>query len=367
MKMGIGEKLKTILGGTASEEDVKEVIFFDKDKMTGNEIYLQEINRIRNFCNEEEKKRIDRKIQLNIKKGIDGEKQTKRKLGYCDFYCNILSDVNLSDGDLKNQIDFLVITKKMCFIIECKNHTKSIKVLPDGRFSIGRYLYGEWKSEKIPSPIEQNNEHVQLVKNIYDQNIKLVSKKLKKAITDEYFKAMLVWVNNSSKINLQDAPEDIKNEVEDQFIYLERLVTYMNKIYNESSLPEKSIKEVEKISQIFYEIHKQNEEVYYDKSRQRALWEILRILPDMTPQELLRRELMYYKKENFLEQVSGNRRLKDEYKEKILNETMIEEIIEMMPENKWKLDKINNISSYTIDHFGEDIIEILNKYRELLK
>lgn len=370
--MGFREIVKSISSylskeNASCEEDMEEVIFWEKEKQTGNEICLHEIEKFMVLCNEDEKERINKKINNTVLKGINGEKQTKRKLGYCDFYCNILSDIKLSSGDLENQIDFLVITKKMCFIIECKNATSTTKILSDGRFAIGRYQYGKWKSEKILSPIEQNNEHVQLVKNIYKRNISTIANLSKNKITNEYFKPILVWVNNNSKIDWQDASEDIKNEIEEQFVYLERLTTYMNKIYNESSLPEKSIKEVKELSQIFYDIHKANEEEYNRKNRQWALQIVLKELDDVTPQELLRRELIHYRMSDFVNQTLRNSKTKKTYRENLLNETMVEQIIKIMPKNVWELeDKIYNSGSYTRKNFGEDILEIIDKYRNIL-
>lgn len=138
--MGFREIVKGIgncISGKYDQEVIDKVIFWDKDKQTGNEVYLQEIERIEKLCGENEKEKIEN-VKRNILKGIEGERQTKRKLGYCDFYCNILHDIKLSDGDLENQIDFLVITKKMCFIIECKNRSGKVKILKDGRFSTQR-------------------------------------------------------------------------------------------------------------------------------------------------------------------------------------------------------------------------------------
>lgn len=371
--MGFREIVKGISGyllkeNNSCEEDMEEVIFLDKEKKTGSEICLHEIEKFMVLCNEDEKEKINKKVNNTIIKGINGEKQTKRKLGYCDFYCNILSDIKLSNGDLENQIDFLVITKKMCFIIECKNITNTTKVLPDGRFAIGRYQSGKWKSEKILSPIEQNHEHVQLVKNIYKRNVSAIADTSKNKITNEYFRPILVWGNNNSKIDWLDASEDIKNEIEEQFVYLERLITYMNKIYNESSLPEKSLKEVKELSQIFYDIHKKNEEEYNRKNKQWALQIILKELEGVTPQELLRRELMHYRMSDFVNQTLRDGRIKNSYRENLLNEAMIEQIIEIMPKNIWELeDKIYNSGPYTRKYFGEDILEIIDKYRNIIE
>lgn len=178
------------------------------------------------------------------------------EIGKCDFYCNILSDINLYDGDLENQIDFLVITKKMCFVIECKNWSKTTKVLADGRFERQIYGQGKGKLKQVPSPIEQNNEHTQLVKNIYMKNRKKFSKASKNESIGDRVIPVLVWVNNNAELDLQDATGHIKNEVEKQFVYAERLATHLNKIYKDSLLHEKSVEEVEELSRIFMEIHK---------------------------------------------------------------------------------------------------------------
>lgn len=368
--MGFREIVKGIgncISGKYDQEVIDKVIFWDKDKQTGNEVYLQEIERIEELCGENEKKKIEN-VKRNVLKGIEGERQTKRKLGYCDFYCNILHDIKLSDGDLENQIDFLVITKKMCFIIECKNRSGKVKILKDGRFSIGTYRNGEWKSEKIVSPVEQNNEHVQLVKNIYKRNLKESYRILQRKVPNEYFVPILVWVNNSSKIDEREASEDVKAELKEQFVYLERLVTFMNHIYYESSLPEKSEKEVERISEIFYDIHMENEEKYQNLNRHRALKTVLRELEDVDPQELLKRELEHYRNSDSVKKILNRAGVRLEYRENFLNEEMIGQIIEIMPTDVWELQKkIHNSGKYTREKFGDDIIEILDRYRDIIE
>lgn len=284
------------------------------------------------------------------------------EIGKCDFYCNILSDINLYDGDLENQIDFLVITKKMCFVIECKNWSKTTKVLADGRFERQIYGQGKGKLKQVPSPIEQNNEHTQLVKNIYMKNRKKFSKASKNESIGDRVIPVLVWVNNNAELDLQDATGHIKNEVEKQFVYAERLATHLNKIYKDSLLHEKSVEEVEELSRIFMEIHKKNEEEYIRKNRQRALSAVLETL-EFVPQDFLKRELEAYRKLDWVNEIIKTKNKK--YKEHLLDEEMIEKLTEKMPANREELIQIDWFKAFTYENFGEDILEILNRYREV--
>lgn len=191
---------------------------------------------------------------------------------------------------------------------------------------------------------------------------------MQRKVPNEYFVPILVWVNNSSKIDEQEASEDVKAELKEQFVYLERLVTFMNHIYYESSLPEKSEKEVERISEIFYDIHMENEEKYQNLNRHRALKTVLRELEDVDPQELLKRELEHYRNSDSVKKILNRAGVRLEYRENFLNEEMIGQIIEIMPTDVWELQKkIHNSGKYTREKFGDDIIEILDRYRDIIE
>ena len=207
-----------------------------------------------------------------------------------------------------------------------------------------------------------------MVKNIYKRNLKESYRILQRKVPNEYFVPILVWVNNSSKIDEQEASEDVKAELKEQFVYLERLVTFMNNIYYESSLPEKSEKEVERISEIFYDIHMENEEKYQNLNRYRALKTVLRELEDVDPQELLKSELEHYRNSDSVKKILNRAGVRLEYRENFLNEEMIGQIIEIMPTDVWELQKkIHNSGKYTREKFGDDIIEILDRYRDIIE
>ena len=86
----------------------------------------------------------------------------------------ILHDIYLEDGDLSAQIDYLVFTKKICFVIECKNLFGDIEINSRGNlFELqnltakrkGRYIfsyYTESATLRINEKIRVDNKEISL-------------------------------------------------------------------------------------------------------------------------------------------------------------------------------------------------------------
>lgn len=68
----------------------------------------------------------------------------------------ILHDIYLENGDLSAQIEYIVFTKKICFVIECKNLYGDIEINSSGDFIQATEFAGTKKNEFIYSPITQN-------------------------------------------------------------------------------------------------------------------------------------------------------------------------------------------------------------------
>ncbi|MCR4679779.1 MAG: NERD domain-containing protein [Lachnospiraceae bacterium] len=105
-----------------------------------------------------------------VESGIVGEKQVRFELENSHIPMYVLHDLFLEHDGLTAQIDYLVITRKSNYVIECKNLYGNIEINNNGSF-IRTYKFGNKVSkEGIYSPITQNQRHMELIKAIRAQS-----------------------------------------------------------------------------------------------------------------------------------------------------------------------------------------------------
>lgn len=146
---------------------VKEPIFL-KESSTAEE-QIRKLRKLEAEINEEGKAIIEQDIKY-LEYGIVGEKNIAFELRNSHIPIYILHDIYLSHEDLSAQIDYLIFTRKFCFVIECKKLYGDIEVNNMGDF-IRTMSFGKTKKkEGIYSPITQNKRHLELMRKIrYDQ------------------------------------------------------------------------------------------------------------------------------------------------------------------------------------------------------
>lgn len=97
---------------------------------------IEDIERLKELepkLNDEGKEKIKKEIKF-IEYGIVGEKSIEFELRNSHMPMYIIHDLYLESDDLSAQIDYLVFTRKMCFIIECKNLFGNIEINNQGDF-----------------------------------------------------------------------------------------------------------------------------------------------------------------------------------------------------------------------------------------
>ena len=77
-----------------------------------------------------------------IKAGIAGENKLLFELKNSHIPMFVLRDIYIEDGDLSAQIDFFVVTRKLLFVIECKELYGNIEIDSKGNF-IRTVQYGK--------------------------------------------------------------------------------------------------------------------------------------------------------------------------------------------------------------------------------
>ena len=111
------------------------------------------------------KKELENQIYI-LERGLKGEEEILFQLKYAGMDMFVLRDVYFKVGDLSAQIDFLIVTPKINFIIECKNLYGDITIDNKGNFVRCYQVNGRKIREGIESPVSQNQRHMQVMKDL---------------------------------------------------------------------------------------------------------------------------------------------------------------------------------------------------------
>jgi hypothetical protein len=112
-----------------------------------------------------QKRRLQEDIDAT-RLGLQGENDAAY---YIDFHFGrsdrfvVLHDLRIEDGDRSAQIDHLILDRGLQItVVETKNYSAHVKISNSGEFSVE---YGQ-RSFGIPSPIEQNERHLSVLRAV---------------------------------------------------------------------------------------------------------------------------------------------------------------------------------------------------------
>jgi len=115
---------------------------------------------------------------------------------------------------LSAQIDYLVITRKINFVIECKNLYGNIEINAKGDF-IRTIKYGDkFVKEGIYSPITQNQRHMELIKKLLlERKTNILTRAAFNKFFPNFYRAIIVLANPKTILNNKNAEKSIKENV----------------------------------------------------------------------------------------------------------------------------------------------------------
>ena len=312
-----------------------------------------------------------------VKYGLAGEQALLFELKNSHLPMYIIHDLFLESGDCKAQIDYLVVTRKTVFLLECKNLYGNITVDSNGNF-IRKINYGNmYRQEGIYSPITQNERHLELVRVLRRETKNILSK----AIFDNNFynryKSLIVLANPKSYIDYRFAPKDIKAKI----VRTDGIIRKIKEINEQSKTQEMSDTEMKNLADFFMskniksntdytakyqtainkesELHAQNSyvDITTDKTNSISVSEEKSALTaqdyENTP---LYNELKKYRLDK-----SRAEGVKPYYIYK--NDELIE-IIKLCPSKPEELKTIKGFGDGKIAKYGNDIINIIKKYQK---
>lgn len=172
------------------------------------------------------KKEFERDLRL-LKAGIYGEDNIAYELRNSHIPMWVIHDLYLEYDGFTAQIDYLIITRKRNFVVECKNLVGNIEVNSNGDFI---RIFEGGKKEGLYSPITQNWRHLELIKKIRSDD---KGNFIIKAILEKYFyvnyRSAVVLANPKTYLNSKYANKEIKNQI----MRADQLINYIRKVNSE--------------------------------------------------------------------------------------------------------------------------------------
>lgn len=348
---------------------MKEPVFLKEDGDA--QAQLEKLKELEPKLNADGKEKIRQDIKC-LEYGIQGENAIAFELKNSHMPMFILHDIYLEDGDLSAQIDYMVFTKKLTFIIECKNLYGDIEINSNGDFIRTMTFNGRKKKEGIYSPVTQNRRHMDLVKKIkVDAQSNFIFKKAMAKIFDSTYRSIVVLANPKTILNSRYAPKEIKNQV----IRVDQLIAYIKEQNKNSKETESDDSDLKAIAESLLRRHKPSEKDYTGKYQQYLLEETdspapAAVPPAPAPEEEPQKPQAPEKTENPDELFNRLKayRLAKSREENIkpyflYNDSQLRDLISKMPANKEELLTVNGFGKVKAEKYGDDILEILDQFR----
>ena len=322
----------------------KDTILYYSGNTLENKIKVLE-NKLKNTKSKEEKLYLYEEIQ-KYKYGIQGENKILYELKNSHIPMYILHDINLEYKDYKAQIDFIILTKKNYYIIECKNLYGNISIDNKGNF----YRINNKNKVGIYNPITQLDRHINIIRRYIEDRNNFIGKLIVKKIFDSMYHGIVVLANDNTVVEDKYAPKNVKNKV----IRADQLIEYIKYIEKNTDSYASSEKDIISSCNNILALCKKEET--FDEEIP-----LLNINEDITDNnktininndDEIRTNLKKYR-------LNKSRELN--YKPYfIFSDKTLEELINKKPKNKVELKQIEGFGDKKIEMYGIDIIKIIN-------
>ncbi len=243
-------------------EKMKEPAFLKRDSSAGEQ--LAALQGLRETASPALQEQIDRDIRT-LQAGIAGEKNILFELENSHLPMFVLHDLNLEFDGQRAQIDFLLITRRRNYVVECKNLYGNIEIGSGGDFvrtlSYGRHL----QKEGIYSPITQNQRHLDLIFQLRraEKSNALIRTLFEKNFSENY-RSIIVLANPKTVLNTRYA----KREVREMVVRADQLADYIRRSNAQSNLSSSSDREMEELARFFLAQHRPASTDFTAKYRQ---------------------------------------------------------------------------------------------------
>lgn len=208
------------------------------------------------------KNKIDEQIAA-AESGMFGENQVAFQLKNSGMDMLIAHDVNIEKNGLPAQIDYLVITHKHIFVIECKNLYGNIEIDDKGNFIRHRGHGQYYRKEGMVSPVSQNARHLNVLKEIRKEyKGGVIHQAMFDKVFPKFYRSIVVLSNPKTILQDKVAPKDVRDVV----IRADQLVAHIKRIEeSDKDLYSSNEKEMRELLDSFIQCSKTDKSDYAKK------------------------------------------------------------------------------------------------------
>lgn len=317
----------------------KNQVLYKEDTTT-----QKELDRMKEYLKTHPNKDLENKVKL-FEYGLAGEKEVLYELLHSGIGMYILHNVSFEYKGKSAQIDFVVITARCTYFIECKNFIGNITINSKGDF-VRTYMKNNRKvTEGTYNPITQSKRHLEIIKEQNYDNANILYKMNFEKTFDSFHDYIVVMANPKTIINDKYAPKNIK----ERLVKADQIIECLKRLESKRD-PFRFEKDIKKVADVYIESNKEKSllKSFIDE------YEKENIKDDN--KETIRAELKKYRL-----QKAKSLNYKPYF---IFNDQTLEEILSIMPRTLTDLKKISGLSDKKIEFYGQDIINIINERSE---
>ena len=301
---------------------------------------------------------------LLFKIGELGESKVLDELKYSFYPMNIIKDISINIGEFHCQIDFLIITKKSIYLIECKNNGANLKIDSNGSF----YLVKEGKKNRIFSVLNQIERQKMILEQLdFDVDIKNI-------------KPIIVYANEETGIEIED--ETILRGID--VINLDRLNSLIRE--KEKDLEEiYTEEEIEKIKNKLLDPILKNSDYVEENSKKWDEFELrMQLEKNINEKKALEKIAERNSTKSIKANNDGSKISRDEFGEilekylirkseklgvtttSLMTEMMKDEVLEKMPTTVAQLSKLLVSNSVFFHKISSDLLSMINNIKPVM-
>lgn len=307
--------------------------------------FVEKMEKLSEEATAELKSEIEKQIKI-AKYGLAGENTLAFELKNSGMDMYVLHDIYLEADDMSAQIDYLLVTRKHVYVIECKNLIGNIEVDSMGNFVRTYEISGKKIKEGIYSPITQNQRHLQVIRALRGKEKNFFTKLLFENNFENAYKSLIVLANPKTYLNAKYAKKDVKNQI----IRADQLIAKIKEIDGMSKEIDYKEEDMKNLAEFFLTANVEKHSDYARKYEE-MINEIEKGIPDV--------ESLTIALKKFRLDQSRAEGIKPYY---IFNDAQMKDLIEKNPATKEQLLEISGFGKVKVEKYGNEILEILKKF-----